>query len=41
MGYELSLLERIMRLLDFGFFAIEELIRLLWNGLLKLVPKRY
>ena len=40
MGYEQSLLERIMRLLDFCFFAIEELIRLLWNGLLKLVPKR-
>jgi len=41
MGYELSLLERIMRLLDFCFFAIEEFTRLLWNGLLKLVPKRY
>ncbi|PZV19311.1 MAG: hypothetical protein DCF22_00025 [Leptolyngbya sp.] len=40
MGYELSLLERIMRLLDFCFFAIEEFIRLLWNGLLKLLPKR-
>ena len=40
MGYELSLLERIMRLLDFCFFAIEEFIRLLGNGLLKIVSKR-
>ncbi|MBM0740731.1 hypothetical protein JOY44_03710 [Phormidium sp. CLA17] len=40
MGYEQSLLERIMRLLDFCFFAIEEFIRVLWNGLLKLAPKR-
>ncbi len=40
MGYEPSLLERIMRLLDFCFFAIEEFTRLLWNSLLKLVPKR-
>ena len=40
MGYELGLLERIMRLLDFCFFAIEEFIRLLGNGLLKIVSKR-
>ncbi|MEX0271058.1 hypothetical protein AB3R30_18130 [Leptolyngbyaceae cyanobacterium UHCC 1019] len=39
MGYELSLLERIMRLLDFCFLWVETLVRLLWNGLLKLLPK--
>jgi hypothetical protein len=36
MGYELSLLEQIMRLLDFCFFWIEEFIQLIWNGWLKL-----
>ncbi len=41
LGYEPSLLERILRLLDFCFFAVEEFTRLLWNGVLKLVPKRY
>lgn len=40
MGYELSLLERIMRLLDLCFLWVEELVRLLWNGFLKLLPKR-
>ncbi len=40
MGYEQSLMERVMRILDFCFFNIEEFIRLLWNGLLKLMPKR-
>jgi hypothetical protein len=40
LGYEQSLLERIMHLLDLCFLWSEEFIRLLWNGLLKLLPKR-